>query len=300
MLDNAYKYRLATWTENGSKKGECPSCQKKSFVYLIDTETGDIVGLEYGKCERIFKCGYKKFKSGNGTVLASYLQQNNSIETKPDTIYKNIKMDSLKGWTTNRLVLYIWRNTKIHYDDICDKIYEYGIGTSTHTYYKNGCIFWQTDINGNIRTGKIIQYNEDTGKRVKTLTPPVKWFHHFLKNKDYNMVQCLFGEHLLNMNRSMPVAVVESEKTAFIMSLFWKDYIWLATGGKENLKRAKNVLMDRDVTVFPDIDAEPEWYPISDANGWKFQSVRNMMDSVGYNYKEGDDIGDMTLWIKRK
>ena len=33
-------------------------------------------------------------------------------------ITKNIKMDSLKGWTTNNLVLHIWRNTKVHYDDI--------------------------------------------------------------------------------------------------------------------------------------------------------------------------------------
>ena len=161
MSDKGYKYRLATWTENGRTKGECLGCGHKSFVYLVNADTGEIVGLDYGKCERVFKCGYKKFKSGNGTVLASYLQQNNSIpevQTKPDTIYPSIKKDSLKGWTTNNLVLHIWRNTKVHYDDICDMIYQYGIGTSTHTFYKNGCIFWQTDINGDVRTGKIVQY----------------------------------------------------------------------------------------------------------------------------------------------
>jgi len=301
MSDKGYKYRYATWQENGRQKGDCVGCGHKSFVYLVYADTGKIVGAEYGKCERIFKCGYRKYKTGTGTVLASYLQQNNSINTNPDTIYKSIKDDSLDGWTTNNLVLFLWRHTKADYNVIADRIYQYGIGTSKHTYYKNGCIYWQTDINGDIRTGKIIQYDEATGKRVKTLTPPVKWFHHFLKKKDYNMIQCLFGEHLLGMNKSMPVAIVESEKTAFIMSIFWNEYIWIATGGQENLnERAKNVLMGRDVTVFPDIDAEEKWFKIADAFGWKFQSVRKMMDAVGYNYKEGDDIADLTVWKKRK
>ena len=312
MLDRGYKYRLGTWAECGFKKGTCQSCGHKSWVYLVDAETGEIIVEEYGKCDRIYKCGYSKRKSGNNTVYASYYYKNNNDYTmtrakevskisKPSTVYPSIKQDSLEGWTTNNLVNYIWNNTKVDYDIICDKIYEYGIGTSTHSIYKNGCIYWQTDINGDVRTGKLVQYSQASGKRVKTLTPPIKWMHKILRLKNFNLQQCLFGEHLLSMNKSMPVAIVESEKSAFVMSMFWKDYIWLATGGSQNLNsRAKNVLMGRDVTVFPDIDAENEWFKITEANQWKFWSVRKMMDSVGYNYSEGDDIADVTLWKKRK
>ena len=99
----------------------------------------------------------------------------------------------------------------------------------------------------------------------------------------------------------MPVAIVESEKSAFVLPMSWKDYM-VSYRGSQNLNAgSQTVLMGRDVTVFPDIDAENEWFKISvEANQWKFWSVRKMMDSVGYNYAEGDDIADVTLWKKRK
>jgi hypothetical protein len=34
-----------------------------------------------------------------------------------------------------------------------------------------------------------------------------------------------------------PIAIVESEKTAVISSIFYPDYIWLATGGIQDLNR---------------------------------------------------------------
>lgn len=48
---------------------------------------------------------------------------------------------------------------------------------------------------------------------------------------------------------SYPVMLVESEKTAVIMSYFIPDYIWLATGGKNGCfnSEAMQVLKNRGV-----------------------------------------------------
>ena len=77
---------------------------------------------------------------------------------------------------------------------------------------------------------------------------------------DYNLVQCLFGEHLLKMYPDKVVALVESEKSALIASGVYPEYIWLATGGKSQLSIDKlKVLKGRTVIMFPDVDGYEYW-----------------------------------------
>ena len=55
--------------------------------------------------------------------------------------------------------------------------------------------------------------------------------------------------------------MVESEKTALIMSLFCPDRVWLATGGKQNFKESMLApLVGLEVEVYPDADALTDWY----------------------------------------
>ena len=57
------------------------------------------------------------------------------------------------------------------------------------------------------------------------------------------------------------VSLVESEKTALILSLLCPDKVWLATGGKANLKEAMlTPLLGYEVEVYPDADALTDWY----------------------------------------
>ena len=78
----------------------------------------------------------------------------------------------------------------------------------------------------------------------------------FLSSK-VQLQQYMSGEHLLNTSATAPVMLVESEKTAVIMSHFIPDYIWLATGGKNGCfnSEAIQVLRGRDVTLVPDLGA---------------------------------------------
>ena len=103
-------------------------------------------------------------------------------------------------------------------------------------------------------------YNAETGHRVKEPLAFVSWAHSELKLQDFHLKQCLFGEHLLK-NSSSPVMLVESEKTAVVMSHFIPDYIWLATGGKNGCFNSEDmqVLKGREVTLIPDLGATEQW-----------------------------------------
>ena len=57
-----------------------------------------------------------------------------------------------------------------------------------------------------------------------------------------------------------PLCLVESEKTALIMSLVCPDKVWLATGGKANFKEQMLwPLLGYEVAVYPDADALHDW-----------------------------------------
>lgn len=75
-----------------------------------------------------------------------------------------------------------------------------------------------------------------TGHRVKTGYPHITWVHKQKQFKDFHINQYLLGAHLVS-HSDKPIAIVENEKTAVIISIFYPDFIWLATGGIQNLNR---------------------------------------------------------------
>ena len=85
-----------------------------------------------------------------------------------------------------------------------------------------------------------------------------------------DLQQCYFGEQLLNDRKDAPVMIVESEKTAAIMSELSRKYIWLAAGGSQGIKSEdKNkALAGRDVTLLPDHGQYWNWATVANANGW--------------------------------
>ena len=101
-------------------------------------------------------------------------------------------------------------------------------------------------------------YNPENGHRIKEPQAFVSWALSELHLPDFHLKQCLFGEHLLKGSSSSPVMLVESEKTAIIMSHFISDYIWLATGGKNGCfnREAMLALQGRDVTLIPDLSEQ--------------------------------------------
>ena len=83
--------------------------------------------------------------------------------------------------------------------------------------------------------------------------------HKLIKQPDFELKQCMFGEHVLK-NNIKPVAIVESEKSAVIASVYLPQFIWLAVGSLNNLNAEKcKVLQGRTVVLYPDLNGFEKW-----------------------------------------
>ncbi len=268
-----YRFHLQKY-KPGSKIS-CPSCGKaRCFTRYIDDEEEISFPDSVGICDHINSCGYhyspKEYFHDNPDVLQTGAEwppvlkrrvmapkpiQDNSF--LPSYIPKDDMMKNLTHYEMNPLFLYlseIWGEAKT-----VQLMARYNVGTSKK--WGGSAVFWQVDVKGQIRTGKIMLYDPKTGHRVKEPHSHVCWVHSELKLPDFHMRQCLFGEHLLMKNPTMPVAIVESEKTALIGTAFVPDILWLATGGMNGCFNAEtmSVLKDRNVTLFPDLGAFEIW-----------------------------------------
>lgn len=257
-MSNNHRFILQPY-QGMKTRFHCPSCddKRKTFVRYIDTETNQHLADHVGKCERSDNCGYhftpkEYFKANNVSFANVQPQFKPLIIQKPKQtsfIEPTIFKASLKEYETNNFVSFLKR---VFGPDNTNKLIErYFIGSSKK--WEGANVFWQIDISGKIRTGKIMQYSPTTGKRVKAPYSLVTWVHSELKLKDFELIQCLFGEHLLK-EKNKTVAIVESEKTAIISSLYFPKFIWLACGAKKGLNEEKfKVLKDRNVILFPDL-----------------------------------------------
>lgn len=142
-------------------------------------------------------------------------------------------------------------------DVVVNAFNSYHIGT-----INDWCIFWQVDTAGRVRSGKYIKYLEN-GHRDKD--SKTSWRHNATIEyipvyPNFNLQQCLFGEHMVKLYPRRPVAIVESEKTALIASLFIEKYTWLSCCMKGGLNATKMAsVANRSVTLFPDLGAYGEW-----------------------------------------
>jgi len=255
------KYRLEPY--NGMKtRFICPKCNSKnSFTRYIDTETNNYIDLNVGRCNKEINCGYHKkpkdfFTENNISINSSFLLRNEIIKEKPpDYIDFSILESSLKCYDNNNFIKFL--NTIFDSQTVKSLIEKYYIGTSKH--WNGATIFWQIDEVFKIRTGKIMLYDSIKGKRIKEPYNHLNWVHKKIKKDDFSLKQTLFGMHLIK-DSSEPIAIVESEKTAIICSVYYPNYIWLATGGLNNLnKQLMRIFKNRSVVLFPDLGAFEKW-----------------------------------------
>lgn len=168
--------------------------------------------------------------------------------------------------------------------------------TGTNLKWKRSTIFWQIDESEKIRCAKVMLYNPDTGKRVKKPYNHINWLHSAMKLKDFHIDQCLFGLHLLPFYPDKDVAIVESEKTAIIMSIVMPEFIWMATGGVGNMNTQKlKSLKNRSIILYPDKGEFDNWQKIeAEAKQSNFRiSTSNILETT--NLSDGLDLADYYL-----
>ena len=272
MTTTTYRYSL----DKSSKKFDCPNCKKKRLVCYLDVQTKNYLASHVGRCDREQNCAYhitpRMFFEDNPVLKKkpNFLNDEDLMDKeKTNYIPPKIMQQSLKRYKQNHFVDYL----KSLFSDSITKslIARFKIGTSKK--WKGANVFWQIDHLGNVRQAKIMLYSPTTGKRIKMDEYPHKGRAkiHFagkaiLKKagiNNPNLKQCFYGEHQLSYNLSKTIGVVESEKTAILMSVLQPDLIWLATGGKNGCKwtsvETNYVLRKRKVILFPDLGCYKEW-----------------------------------------
>ncbi len=245
-----------------------PNCGKgKTFSLYRDTETGEHIHPTVGRCNRESSCGYhftpkQYFQDNNISFdkpqLKAYKPRPVAPQSKPVSFIPfEVFQDSLNptAFETNHFVQFLINLFGV--EVASQLVSRYFIATSKH--WNGATVFWQIDTQGKVRTGKIMLYSPTTGKRVKNLELPVYWVHKALKQPEFELRQCLFGTHLL-IDKTKPVAIVESEKTAVIASVYLPQFIWVAVGSLTNLNAEKcSILKGRTVTLFPDLNGFEKW-----------------------------------------
>lgn len=264
-MKSEFRYTLEPYKGRGSRF-VCPSCHKRgSFTHYIDSETGERLNSIVGICNREINCGYhyppRQYFHENGISMDQSSKVRTSpksiVETEPSIVPEDILKSSFTKieFANNHFIVYL---NELFGLDLTQQLTEkYLIGNST--YWMGATVFWQVDILGRARAGKIMLYNANTGKRVKRPFNHINWAHTIFKLDGFNLKQCFYGEHLL-MDCEKPVAIVESEKTAIIASAYFPDFTWLACGSLNNLNaEICSVLKGRQVTLFPDLNCFKRW-----------------------------------------
>lgn len=272
----AYRWIL----RKGSRKEVCPCCGQKRFVpYVLAADGVTLAGEEYGRCDRQDNCGYSRYPTGK--------KADTDIKPQPVRVLEPLRFYPAAVQIDYGTPLFDYTCKLVGFANAVDAWKRYKVGRDNAR-----TVFWQIDVNGEIRAGKSIPYKLD-GHRDKTDKYPANWLHKVAYWRAYwngeELQQCFFGEHLLK-DSDKPVAVVESEKTALIMSVYSKGFVWLACGGAQNLKNEQKnaVLKGRDVLLIPDNGQYWNWKPIADANGWEITTIIETCPCF-----EGCDILDM-------
>jgi hypothetical protein len=298
-MNTEHRYIL----EKGSKKHHCPECAKKRFVRYIDTETGEYLPDQYGRCDRESKCGYFLNPYNDGFAKAIWEQeQGKKTDWKPQQP-KRIKKPVNKpkrafipvqvfnrtraGYEQNTFIQNLLTRVAFPFEvqEIEKVISLYHLGTVQNGYRKGANTFPFIDVQGNVRAVQVKQFDEQnrtTGTdflhsiiekhHTRNNKPLPEWLEAY--NKNETKVSCLFGEHLLSKYPHNPVALVEAPKTAIYGTLYFgfpeqpTNLLWLAVYNLSSLNLNKcQALNGRNVYLFPDLSKDGKAY-----DKWKVDS----------------------------
>lgn len=304
VMNETYRYILEPYKSIKSRT-TCPACNKKNqFAKYIDIETNEHLSDIVGRCNRQLKCNYhftprqyfednKHLKNFDKKQIIKSpiieIKQNKNLSSEiPFNLFKKTR----KKYEQNNFFCFIQHKIG---NELALKIFSlYHIGTSKH--WKGSTIFWQINISGKIKAGKVMLYNKETGKRIKEPFPHITWIHKLINLKDYELNQCFFGEHLISQFPEKPIAITESEKTAILAAAYIPKFNWLAAGNLNNLSRKRcEVLKGKTIVLFPDAGAFQIWNQrakiLSDIATF---IVSDLIETKGTleQIKEGFDLAD--------
>lgn len=315
-----FRYQLDSPRVTGRRqqKTTCPQCgHKHCFVRYVDTHNNcQYVSDDVGRCDHEQSCGYH-YRPSEYFRDKPWLRDHEDdwkrplprpvVPPKPQPLLE-LDMGMVLGCHSPMSTFWQWMQSRVAHHlgvtsaDVQRVFDQYLIGTTR----ESDVIFWQIDHLQRVLTGHIMCYGPD-GHRLGRQS----WVHFRLQQQgqlplSYQPPKCLFGEHLLAIRPTAPVAIVESEKTALVMALKMPEFLWLATAGCGGLTKEKmapltgrqgqtttgpSSLTSRKVLVFPDSGCYEKWQQqLAQVKGLNYSISRHLEA-----YPPNTDLADVVL-----
>ena len=204
--------------------------------------------------------------------------------------YNYISPDIVKRLQGQRNTFIDFLLTLFDKPKVAAAVQRYFIGGDSH----GRTIFPNLDQEGRCVGGAVIPYlangHRDKSKGASNI-------HAELRRKDKTLPQqadqVLFGSHLLRHYPAASVGVVESQKSAVILSIIYPDVVWLATAGMTNFnERLLFPIYDRNVVAYPDVNGVKVW--TERAKDLPFKNIR-VSDWWRYAQDDKEDITDVVI-----
>ena len=258
----------------------CPECGKPhEFVRYVDRDTGETLASHVGRCNRETACGYHytpqqhRAATGVSTDARWFARAATVIPQRVQRPQMLTPFDAKVVTRTRRPEHYAGNSflqglaQRFGWEPVLALAQRYGIGTTRD----GAVIFWQTDEQSRVRSGKVMHYDPATLRRRKTdednCPAAPRWAHTLYRQPGFQLHQCLFGQHLITADEAKQVAVVEAEKTALVCAYYLPNWVWLATGGcaASQLRDPQVValLRERQVWLLPDTGATDKWQTLA-------------------------------------
>ncbi|MBU6120007.1 DUF6371 domain-containing protein [Hymenobacter siberiensis] len=319
----AHRYTLQPYAGPKSRT-MCPACGKpRCFTRYLDTDTGELLPDEYGRCDREANCGHHRNPYHAGPGAASYAQQVR-LDAKQERPAQRVSSRTGTPLPAPTPVLSIpadvFTATLGRYDrnalaqvlrghfgrGVADELLSrFQVGTSAH--WPGACVFWLLDTHGRVRGGQVVLYDA-TGHTVKEPRRCTTWAHtalaqHYQRRghpappwlADYSQhgqkSPCLFGlPQLTTAPAAQPVALVESAKTAMLATPYFPRYVWLATMGLSYLTPDRmEPLRGRRIVLYPDAGCLDKW-----------QAKADELRRLGYDVRVSDELEKLATDDERR
>lgn len=301
-MNTDYRYQLESKKLTGHQphKLTCPHCgKKKCFVRYVDTHNGyRYVADDVGKCDHQHSCGYhykpSEYYHDNQWAREPVACTENHCTPKPLPPFLPLSMEYVLRSQSPQSSFWQWFSTDVakklnlSAEQIRRVYNDYLIGATQ----KGDVIFWQIDYQQHVHGGHIMHYRIDGHRDGFQGWTHVPLIRVGLLPPNWQLYQCLFGEHLLSRRPDAHVCLVESEKTALIMAAYCPEQLWLATAGSSGLSPERvRCLCGRRVTIFPDSGCYEKW-----SRQMQFTSgISYNIDKQLESYPPNTDLCDLLL-----
>jgi hypothetical protein len=293
-----FKYVLSN-----KRRSDCPFCGKRGkYSAYIDTKTNELASIEYGMCS---SCQESKRPPDNyissesihvddeklGYYEADTLMINTILQYyKPQYHIHNNFIEGLEsrfGKAPVARAVHLFKLGKFRDSYECESsavVFPY-LYTDTHCC--TGKLMWFDNDLHRIKEGKKqyprflhnLIYTDDRGTHYD--------FNDYDTDDDMNDIivpfklkLCLFGHNQIINDKKKTICLVESEKTAVIMSIVLPEFIWVASGGKTLIQDYKFLFFTgRKCLVFPDLSEDDNVYQY-----W-FEKLTYYNRKYGYDFE---------------